>query len=431
MRKHCWGLIFFAVGLAWAADRPPNIVVIMADDMGWGDPSFHGGRVPTPHMDRLADESLELDRFYVFPSCSPTRAAVLTGQLPHRLGISGPVRATDPGLASSVPTLPAQLKEVGYFTAMTGKWHLSSRDSLAQRPHNRGFDWFYGTYRTGIDYFEHTDPNGDLDWWKNDELVEEEGYITRLQATAGEQLIRDAKDKPLFLFFAPHAPHSPQQAPAETVERFSNLRGRNAPTYAAMLTELDDAVGVLLAAIDESGQRDNTIVILFSDNGGLRFGDVGDFRGNKNTLYEGGIRAPFLIRWPGVTQPGTKTTQLACAMDLMPTLIAAAGGTMPTLPDKDGIDLRSALAQNSRIDRAPIVIGSHEYVLITDRWKLLENGEAVELYDLSQDPSESTDLAKEEPTVLADLQEQLNEAVTPLPIFEARNRGRRQNRNDS
>lgn len=409
------------------AGRPPHILMIMADDLGWGDVGFHGGTVPTPHLDQLAAESLEFERFYVFPSCSPTRAAVLTGKMPHRLGISAPVRPIDPGLPVDTPTLPAMLQQAGYHTAMIGKWHLSDSSSREQRPHHRGFDQFYGSYRTGIDYFTRTNANGESDWWLNDEIIEESGYITHLQAAAGERLIRESDDIPLFLFFAVHAPHSPQQAPTETVERFSHLRGRNAPTYAAMVSEFDTAVGQLLTAIDESGQRDHTIVIFFSDNGGLRFADRGDFRGNKNTLYEGGIRAPFTVRWPGVTPAGATTTQLAVAMDLMPTLLAAAGVEIPESLVDDGANLMPSLDGKTNFTRDPVVIGTHEYALVTPRWKLLESSGALELYDLTEDPSESRDLAAAEPEVVEALQQTLNAYVTPLPIFETR--GNRQRRN--
>ncbi len=235
------------VGLAPSAhSRPPNIVIIMADDMGWGDVGFHGGTVPTPNLDRLADEGTELERFYVFPSCSPTRAAVLSGLLPQRLGIPGPVRRVDPGLPVDTPLLPQLLHEAGYFTAMIGKWHLSSAESVDQRPHNRGFDQFYGSYQTDLDYLTHRNGRDQLDWWRNDEAAEEEGYVTRLQGSEGAKLIRETTDQPLFLFFAPHAPHAPFQAPEETENLYRDRQGRNASVYAAMIDEFDDAVGQVL-----------------------------------------------------------------------------------------------------------------------------------------------------------------------------------------
>lgn len=405
--------------------KPPNIVIIMADDMGWGDVGFHGGNVPTPHLDRLAAEGTELERFYVFPSCSPTRAAVLTGLLPHRMGIAAPVRRLDLGLPVETPLLPQVLQAHGYHTAMIGKWHLSHEDSTEQKPHHRGFDAFYGSYQTGIDYFTHLGPRETKDWWRNDEIAHEEGYITHLQADEGVKLIQETKDQPLFLFFAPHAPHAPIQAPAKTIAKFAHLQGPNAPAYAAMIAEFDVAVGRLLEAVEESEQADNTIVIFFSDNGGLRFADVGDFRGRKNTLYEGGIRAPFVVKWAGTTTPGARTAQLASAMDLMPTLLSAAGVTPDNQPTSDGIDLRDALNGNASLDRAPLVMGNHQYVLITPEWKLIGHGSDAELYNLIEDPTESTDLASREVTVTSQLKDLLKNRTKGLPEFEERQQNRR------
>lgn len=416
-------IIFPLIGLA---QPPPNIVIIMADDMGWGDVGFHDGDVPTPHLDGLTASGLELERFYVFPSCSPTRASVLSGLLPHRLGIPAPVRPSDPGLPVDAPLLPQVLQAHGYHTAMIGKWHLGGANNPEQRPHYRGFDQFYGSYQTGLDYFTHEGSQGTRDWWRNDEVADETGYITRLQASEGAKLIRETED-PLFLFFAPHAPHSPIQAPAETVAKFSHLTGPSAPTYGAMIAEFDDAVGKLLAAITDSGEADNTIVIFFSDNGGIRFSDIGDFRGMKNTLYEGGIRAPFVINWPGVTNIGTHTAQLSAVMDLMPTLLTAAGVPAAAIPESDGIDLRSVFAGEGTVQRDPIIIGNHQYVFITSEWKLVENGITTELYRIDIDPTESTDLAASEPEKLAELAAQLSDRVADLPIFEARAQRRRRN----
>lgn len=397
----------------------------MADDMGWGDVGFHGSNVPTPHLDRLAAEGTELERFYVFPSCSPTRAAVLTGLLPHRMGIAAPVRRLDPGLPMETPLLPQILQAHGYYTAMIGKWHLSHEDANGQKPHHRGFDEFYGSYQTGIDYFTHIGPRDAKDWWRNDEIAHEEGYITRLQATEGVRLIREIQAQPLFLFFAPHAPHAPLQAPADKIAEFAHLPGRTGPTYAAMLAEFDDAVGRLLSAIEKSEQAENTIVIFFSDNGGLRFADVGDFRGRKNTIYEGGIRAPFVVRWTGVTTPGAKTAQLASAMDLMPTLLSAAGVKQEDRPTSDGIDLSDALKSGITRDRAPLVIGNHQYVLITPEWKLVGHGPDAELYNLLNDPTESTNLASREVTVTSQLKDLLKNRTKGLPEFEERQQNRR------
>ncbi|MBT5902816.1 MAG: sulfatase-like hydrolase/transferase, partial [Opitutaceae bacterium] len=345
--------------------------------------------------------------------------------LPHRIGIAAPVRRADPGLPIDTPLLPQILQSQGYRTAMIGKWHLSHENADEQKPHNRGFDEFYGSFQTGIDYFTHMGPRDSKDWWRNDEIAHEKGYITHLQADEGVKLIQETQDQPLFLFFAPHAPHAPIQAPAKTIAKFAHLDGPNGPTYAAMVAEFDVAVSQLLTAIEQSEQAENTIVVFFSDNGGLRFADVGDFRGRKNTIYEGGIRAPFVIKWAGASAPGARTAQLASAMDLMPTLLTAAGVSSENQPTTDGIDLRSALDGTSTLDRAPLVMGNHQYVLITPEWKLVGHGPEAELYNLIDDPTESTDLASREIALTTKLKNLLKKRIMGLPEFEERQQNRR------
>jgi arylsulfatase A-like enzyme len=424
MRLLSQASIFILTGLALFAvenTNRPNIIIIMPDDMGWGDAGFNGGKTPTPHLDQLARESLQLDRFYTFPSCSPTRAAVLSGVFPHRLGIPAPVRQIDPGLPEDTPLLPQLLKVAGYHTAMIGKWHLGGENVPAQRPHHRGFDDFYGSYQTGIDYFKHTNSSGKLDWWHNDTAIEEAGYITRLQAKKAEQLIANSSiESPLFLFFAPHAPHTPVQAPADTVAQFSQTGGRNGPTYAAMISEFDDAVGRILHAIDETGQRDNTIVVFFSDNGGVRFSNRGQFRGQKNTIYEGGIRSPFLIRWPAALSVETRGDFVATVTDVAPTLLAAAGVSPEKLGSRDGINLLPYLQSNAPLPRKTVFIAANEFTAITTRWKLVETPTGAELYDLQIDPTESVNRASSESETTAHLKKIIAEFRRDLPEFTPR-----------
>ena len=398
----------------------------MADDMGWGDPGFNGGSVPTPNLDYLAAESLQLDRFYSFPSCSPTRAALLSGVFPHRLGIPAPVRMIDPGLPEETPLLPQLLQSVGYQTTMIGKWHLGGEYVPAQRPHHRGFDTFYGSYQTGLDYFTHKTSSGELDWWLNDQVLAEEGYITHLQADFAERLILESNnEQPLFLFFAPHAPHSPFQAPPETVAKFAHIGGRSGPEYAAMVSEFDIAVGRILRAIDASGQRENTIVIFFSDNGGTRVSNRGEFNGQKNTLLEGGIRSPFLIRWPGHLETNHRADFVASVMDVAPTLLAAAGIDPAKIATADGINLLPYLSDQSKPDRLRIVIGNQDFAVITLDWKLILTASDAQLYRLSSDPNETTDLAAMEPKVTNELTKFLESFAAELPDTEPRSNRRR------
>ena len=405
---------------------PPNIVIIMPDDMGWGDPSFNGGEVPTPSLDQLSSESLSLSQFYTFPSCSPSRAALLSGAFPHRLGVSDPVRMIDPGLPADVPLLPEILRSAGYRTAMIGKWHLGGEFVPEQRPHHRGFDLFYGSYQTGIDYFSHENSSGELDWWLNDTPQREQGYITHLQADAAEQFIQNTEDeRPFFLFFAPHAPHAPFQAPDKTVDKFSHLRGRSRAPYAAMIAEFDDAVGRILAAIDASGEKANTIVVFFSDNGGTRVSNLGQYRGQKNTLYEGGIRSPFLLRWPNHIVPQNRSDYVASIMDVAPSLLAAASIDPRTLTSADGIDLLPHILSGSAPLRDRVVIGNQDFTAITTRWKLILTSTGSELYDLKNDSAESANVAAEHPEITSELIQFIESFTKDLPETKARPNRRR------
>src|SRR5262245_27144490 len=254
-----------------AADEPPakpNIVFLLADDLGWADVGWHGGEIQTPHLDKLAAAGARLEQFYVQPVCSPTRAALLTGRYPMRHGLQvGVVRpCANYGLPLEERTLAQALKEAGYVTAICGKWHLGHcRPEFL--PTRRGFDHQYGHYNGALDYFTHV-RDGGFDWHRDDRACRDEGYSTHLIAKEAGRLIRDHDGgKPLFLYVPFNAVHAPHQVPDEYTKPYAHLKGERR-LYAGMLAAMDEAVGQVVAAVDEKGMRKDTLFIFSSDNGG-------------------------------------------------------------------------------------------------------------------------------------------------------------------
>ena len=226
-----------------------NIVILLADDLGWGDVGFHGGVAETPNIDKLAKEGLELQRFYAYPACSPARAAMLTGRFPGRFGISGPVRRRDEGLPLSERMLVSDFQDSGYQTALIGKWHLGQSTDMESNPSRRGFDHFYGFMDAAVDYYQHTSNRGQVDWQRNGTTVNEEGYATDLLTNeAIEVLAKRNKRKPLCMVVSYNAPHSPFQAPQDLVSKYSRKLDPRSATYAAMVDSLDQGVGRILSA---------------------------------------------------------------------------------------------------------------------------------------------------------------------------------------
>jgi arylsulfatase A-like enzyme len=395
----------------------PNVLVLIADDLGWGDVGFHKGNVPTPNLDRLAKEGLELQRFYVHPVCSPTRAALLSGQMPRRFGIND-VMGPGQTLPAGLTTMPGTFRSAGYTTSLIGKWHLGKGSSV---PQQFGFDHFYGFLGPEIDYFKHTGQRGDVDWQRDGTALSEDGYSTFLFADEAIRQIekRDTK-KPFFMQVAFNAVHVPLSAPDDLLAKYKNLGGQ--ATSAAVLDAMDTSVGKILAALDKEKLRENTIVVFFSDNGASRRnGSNGPFRAGKGTLCEGGIHAPCIIRWPGKLAAGTSWQPLA-VFDLFPTLAAAAG--VRNDAKLDGINVWPAL-QNGRLEKRPaFAIANADIALIDGDWKLVESstGERV-LYNLATDISESKDEISAQPETAARLIAQVESMKKDLPAASARRGG--------
>lgn len=392
------------------ADAKPNIIYILADDMGYADAGFNGGKeIKTPHLDKLAKGGTVLTSFYVQPVCSPTRAALMTGRYPNNTGIYSVIKPRTPwGLKLEERTLAEALRDAGYQTAISGKWHLGEFEE-AYRPTHRGFESQYGHWFGQIDYFTHR-RDGMLDWHRNDVTCEDEGYSTHLIAGEACRIIRE-KDpaKPLFLYIPFNAVHGPHQVPDSYCEPYTDLKGVRR-TYAGMLSAMDEAVGQVVAALEEKDIRDNTLILFSSDNGGAapgRVTDNGPLRAGKGTIYEGGVRVCAFANWPGHIPAGKTVDEPLHAVDWYPTLAKLAGSTAePKLP-LDGHDIMPVLTEGAKSPHEALILNGTrrgEAAIRKGDWKLLVGaGSGDQLYNLAQDMGEKTDLANENPDKLKEL----------------------------
>jgi len=433
-------LVWQVIGFVWlgavlasvAAESPsparrPHLLVIMVDDLGWGDLGCYGAPdLRTPHLDRLAAEGLRFTRFRANSSvCSPTRAALLTGRYPDQVGVPGVIR-TDPantwGYLSAAPTVAEHLREAGYATALVGKWHLGL--SSPNTPNERGFAEFHGFLGDMMDDVWHHRRHGQNYLRRNAEVIAPEGHVTDLftgwaQAFLESRAAAGPEAAPFFLFLSYTAPHDPIQPPPEWVARVEARESGITPArakLAAFIEQLDDGVGRVLATLQERGLADDTLVIFTSDNGGRT--DLGarngPHRGAKGSMYEGGLAVAALARWPGRIAPGTTTDALALTMDLAPTLLEVAG--LPPSADLDGVSLSPLLHGRPQpgLERPVYFVRREgglpfggktiEAVRVGD-WKLLQNSpfEPLQLFNLAEDPMEERNLAGSEPARMREL----------------------------
>ena len=414
--------------------KPPHIVVFLADDLGWGDVGYHGSAIDTPHIDALADRGVRLEQFYAQPVCSPTRGALLTGRYPMRLGLQcGVVRPwAQHGLPLDERTLADALREVGYVTALCGKWHLGHA-KREQLPTQRGFDLQYGHYNGALDYYTHM-RDGGFDWHENDREKRDEGYATDLIANAAVEIIREHdKSRPLFLYVPFNSPHTPLQAPDEYIAKYADVEDQRRRIYAAMVTSLDDAIGRITSALRANGFRDEeTLVFFCSDNGGITFlGSNGELRSGKGRLYEGGVRVPAVVSWPGKLPEGEVVHEPLHVVDLYPTLLELAGASLEQKKPLDGRDMWAVVAEGASRPHDVIVhnVTPWSGALRVGDWKLVHNGavpanatkgpekDTLELFHIGEDPGETTDRSADEPELFERLRKQLQglrqEAVSP------------------
>ena len=398
----------------------PNIVVIFADDLGWNDVGYHGSRIKTPSIDSLANDGLELDRYYAHPVCSPTRAAFLTGRSPIRLGIDSPIGPYG-GLPLNEHLMSESLRAAGYQTFMAGKWHLGI-ERVASHPYRRGFDRSYGHLGASVDYFSHVWIGG-LDWHRNGEILREPGYSTELITREAVARI-EGRDRsaPMFLYVAYNAPHTPLQVPDQYLAPYADIPNENRRTYAAMVSAMDEGVGEILAALDRE-------VIWASDNGGARTWGASNapLRGGKGNAFEGGIRVPAVIRWTGVLGKGQRFRQIITAEDWFPTLAAAAGFEPQNTLPFDGIDMWPGMRDGTQVNRRETVIGiGGNYAIFRDGWKLVEftrrgdDQSATHLFRIDDDPSEENDMAAAMPDLAKELLQRLRVIPRPSSVSQDR-----------
>jgi arylsulfatase A-like enzyme len=449
-----WALAAAADRLAFAGapasgnHRRPNVIVIMADDLGWRDVGYHGSEVQTPNLDRIAAEGVELDNFHSYPTCSPTRCALLTGRPPSRFGIRGPLQYRgDRGLPAGAPTLASHFRGAGYDTAICGKWHLGMRRELG--PNHYGFRHSYGYTGPWIDSYTHltTDWEGTRDgiqqWHRNGEPLKEEGHVTDLLTAEAVRFVTAIRDKakPFFLYLPFSAPHTPCQEEARWVDPYNGTIGSVSRRYvAAAITHMDDSIGRVREALRREGIEQETIIFFHSDNGGPGGGDntrwlmppraynmsyggtetLSDnrpLRGGKGQLYEGGIRVPALLHWPGRLKPRKLQAPLLVC-DVWPTLAAATGVPMPVPSAVEGRDeWRVITGEATPTERVMYWADARNQAVRRGRWKLIHFGPSLdegrfELYDLEADPYETNDAWKREPQTAAELRVELSRQVS-------------------
>lgn len=416
--------------------RPPNIVYIMADDLGYADLSCYGRTdYRTPQIDKLALSGTRFLQAYANSSvCTATRVALATGRYQYRLRVGNeePLNGARPeiGLPPEHPTLASLLRKAGYQTALVGKWHLGELPNFG--PMQSGYDHFWGIRSGGVDYFSHKSTTGVNDLWDGNTNVERTGYVTDLLGYQAVQTIQRmaAVRRPYLLSLHFTAPHWPWEGPMDEAEskRIQNLfhyDGGSMKTYAAMVTRLDEQVGRVLAAIERSGQAGNTIVVFTSDNGGERFGNTWPFTGRKEELLEGGLRIPAIVRWPGHARARSTNNQVAITMDWVPTFLAAAGGAGDAAYPLDGIDLGPSLAGKLQARKLFWRFKYNQQRAMRDGdMKFLEIAGNRFLFNVVEDSLERGNLKTRQPDVFERMMKEYEAwHATMLPIDPASNTG--------
>jgi arylsulfatase A-like enzyme len=448
--KHTWRLFSAAViafGLlfchfqAAAQTRRPNVVFIVADDMGYCDIGPYGSKdIPTPNLDKLARDGVRFTDAYVTgPYCSPTRAGLLTGKYPQRFGhefnIGAAAEHAEVGLPVGETTMADRFRAAGYHTAVFGKWHLGSAPRY--HPLERGFDEFFGFLHGQHSYMSPT-PNPNNPLYDGRKTVTEPAYLTDVLADRAVDFINRNRTQPFFLYLAFNAVHIPLQATDKYLSRFANIKDERRRTYAAMLSAMDDGIGRTLAALD----HDNTIIIFFSDNGGpTTVGGVNGssnspLKGSKRTTWEGGIRVPFIIKWKGHVAAGTTYSQPMIQLDLLPTTLAVAGIKYDTR-NFDGVNIlpflsgkRSGRPHETLYWRLGFLMairkGDWKLVRMTDEGfhqdpTPLTDLAALELYNLRDDIQEANNLASKQPMKVKELADDWNRWANGLskPLWDA------------
>ena len=426
--------ILLLISISIVHAQRPNIIYIMSDDMGYGDLSCYGQKqFSTPNLDKLAAQGIKfLNAYAAAPVCTPTRTAFMTGRYPARtpVGLMEPLTTTKRdstiGLTSKYPSLATMMKAAGYETGLVGKWHLGFTSECS--PRKNGFDYFFGIHSGAADYISHkAGMEGDgrrIDLYENESPVPTEGYMTDLLADKAISFLKVKRNKPLFLAITFTAPHWPWQArEGKPYPDTMNFRAGGSPQiYQAMMTSLDEAVGKIIKTIDE--ELGETIVIFTNDNGGERYSDNGGLAKGKFTLWEGGIRVPALVRWPGKIKAGSQTEQVAVTMDWTATILAAGGARLPAVLPLDGIDLMPVITvKHKPIERTIYwrLLQRVKYKAVrSGDWKYLEDEKGEYLFNLANDNGEKNNLKEKEQEKFLKLKGFMNDwektVLPPIPL---------------
>ena len=404
-----FSLCLAACELAAQENKPPNIILIVADDLGWGDLSCYGNEaIKTPNLDQLAATGVRCTDFHSNGAvCSPTRAALMTGRYQQRCGVNGVITAArhrHQGMALEEWTLGEAMKDLGYETAMLGKWHLGYSPEF--NPIHQGFDRYNGFVSGNIDYQRHIDQEGHFDWWVQDELRDEPGYLTDLLTDQAVEFIERSNEKPFLLVINHGAPHYPLQGRESEGFRVTGKKNKDQPRpkvdnpkaiYREMIEVMDEGVGKIVAALEKQSIRNNTLIVFCSDNGPARNGSSGGFRGGKGSLWEGGHRVCGIFNLPGTIPKGQECSATLMTMDLLPTFVALAGGEIAPERQLDGVNILPTL-KGEPLSREPIFWRHGNTSAVRDEnWKLVVNKNGNHLFDLNADSTEQHNLADEHP----------------------------------
>ena len=405
-------------GSSGAAAERPNIILIMADDLGYGDIGCYGSKkIRTPNIDALARGGLKFTDYHSnCPVCSPTRAALLTGRYQQRCGIEGVVTAArhrHTGMALEEVTFAEVLKKRGYATGIFGKWHVGY--SVEFNPARQGFDEFIGYVSGNVDYHSHIDQAGFEDWWKNLHKIPEDGYCTDLISKHGVDFIERHKDGPFCLYLPHEAPHYPYQGRQDPPERLSGGRkGKKAKgdeitrAYKEMVEVMDEGIGQIVEKVKRLGLERRTFIFFCSDNGATKNGSNGVLAGYKGSLWEGGHRVPAVAYWPGKIKAGTTTDQTVLGMDLFATMMSIAGAKPQASLKLDGVDLLPMLTEGARLPKRTLFWRYKKVKAVRKGpWKLLVQNNQSKLYNLDEDLGEKENLALARPDVVKALEDEL------------------------
>jgi len=448
-------IFFFSINCFSQTTKKPNIIIILADDLGWGDVGYHGSDIKTPNLDKLAKEGIELNRYYTAAVCSPTRAGLLTGRYPDRFGLRTTVIPpwSEFGVSTDEVFLPQILANAGYKNrAILGKWHLGHA-KLDYHPLKRGFTHFYGHYNGAIDYFTH-EREGELDWHNDYDTSNDKGYSTDLIANEAIKNIKAYNNQsPFFIYVAFNAPHGPLQAKEEDLLKYGydktkptfgkpNARkekGRGnteRQTYSAMVTSMDTNIGRILQTLRDLKIDDNTLVLFHSDNGAApgEGGTSGELRGTKFTEWEGGVRAPAIIKWPTGFKGGKVTNQVMGYVDVFPTLLEIVGVKAKAKNPLDGISILPVLTGKTQKIERNFYLGAG--AIVNQDWKLIKAPSSNprmkfkedQFFKISTDPNEKNNLTNNNEAAYISLKAQVDKfdgikASVSVPPYEEGRQG--------